>query len=99
MTNGATSIPTQPTFLFLSEILGRPVTDASGRLIGKLDDLTVDVAEPFPLVRYCVICQAWPNQLRLVCRWTDVAGFGGRKIRLRISPEQLIPAPPEGLRW
>ena len=96
-TTRATDIAAQPTFLFLSEILHRPVSDASGRLIGKLDDLTVDITEPFPLARYCVICQAWPNQLRLVCRWTDVADFCDTKIRLRISPEQLIPAPPEGI--
>lgn len=88
---------TQPTFLFLSDILDRPVDDTSGRLIGRLDDVTVDITEPFPRVRYCVIRQAWPNQLRLVCRWTDIAEFRGAKIRLGVSPDQLIPAPPEGI--
>lgn len=88
---------TSSGFLFLSEILDRPVEDAVGAPIGRLDDLTIAITEPFPPVRECVIRQAWPNQLRLICRWSDVADFRGAKIRLAVSPTRLIPATPEGI--
>ena len=84
------------SFLFFSEILDHLVEDASGAPIGRLDDLTINITEPFPLVRQCIIRQAWPNQLRLVCRWSAVADFRSPRIRLRIAPDQLIPGVVEG---
>ena len=86
-----------PLFVFLSELLDRPVEDAVGAPLGRLDDLTITVTDPFPRVRNCVIRQSWPNQLRLLGRWNDVAQFTGGKIRLRVPAGQLMPAPHEGI--
>jgi magnesium transporter len=86
--------PAASNFLFISELLDRPVEDALGEFIGRLDDLTVVVTEPFPRVRDCIIRQQWPNDLRLVCRWNDLADLRGTKIRLAVSVTQLIPAAP-----
>ena len=85
------------SFLYFSDILGRPVEEISGARIGYLDDLTIDISEQFPKVRQVVIRQAWPNRLRLVCRWSDIADFRAANIRLRVSPDQLIPAPADGI--
>jgi magnesium transporter len=95
--NAARSDAASSSFLFLSDILYRPVEDSLGDPIGRLDDLSIDVTEPFPRVRECVIRQPWPNELRLSCRWNDVGDFHREKIHLTVSPDQLVPASPEGI--
>jgi CBS domain-containing protein len=82
-------------FVFLSELLDRPVDDFVGAPLGRLDDLTISVTEPFPRVRRFVIRQAWPNQLRLVGRWGDIKDLRTPRIRLGVPAGQLMPAPPE----
>src|SRR5215468_8742685 len=82
-------------FLFLSELIERPVDDALGAPLGRLDDLTITVTEPFPRVRRFIIRQGWPNQLRLVGRWGDVKDFRAKRIRLGVPAGQLMPAPPD----
>ncbi|HYC21430.1 MAG TPA: CBS domain-containing protein [Candidatus Bathyarchaeia archaeon] len=91
---GAAS-PASGIFLFLSELLERPVDDALGAPLGRLDDLTISVTEPFPRVRRFVIRQSWPNQLRLVGRWADVKDSRALRIRLGVPANQLMPAPPD----
>ncbi len=85
-------------FVFLSELLDRPVEDSLGASLGRLEDLTIAGGDPFPRVRHCVIRQGWPNRLRLLARWNDVAQFRGGRIRLAVPAAQLTPAAPEALR-
>ncbi|HOP79423.1 MAG TPA: CBS domain-containing protein [Armatimonadota bacterium] len=42
--------------MFLSEMLGKPVFDVSGELVGKLDDLIVSQTIQFPPVTAAIIC-------------------------------------------
>jgi len=45
------AVNTEPQdFLFLSEILGQPIVGPEGRSVGKIMDLVVAMAEPYPIV-------------------------------------------------
>ena len=44
-----------PRFLFLSDLLGRPVADAAGASLGRLADLVVATGEPYPPVESLVV--------------------------------------------
>src|SRR5262249_41730287 len=85
----------QPLFVFFSELIGRPVADSLGAPLGRVEDLTIAIADPFPRVRYCVVRQAWPNRLRLLARWGDVERLDGSSLKLRVPAAQLTPAAPE----
>lgn len=94
--NGGTASG-QPLFVFLSELIGRPVEDSLGAPLGRLEDLTIAVADPFPRVRHCVIRQARTSRLRLLARWADVARLDGPRLQLGVPAAQLTPAAPEAI--
>src|SRR5579875_2260326 len=62
-------------FVFYSWLHGRPVVDAAGQVVGRLDDLAVNMAETFPPV---------------TARWRDVAAIDG-VVRLGVPVGRLVP--------
>ena len=78
-----------PRFLFFSELLGRAVTTADGRRLGRLADLVVATGEPYPPVESLVV-KAGKQRLQLP--WTVVEGLAGREIVVR-SGAGAVPPP------
>jgi sporulation protein YlmC with PRC-barrel domain len=74
----------------LSDLIGRPVTAADGRKLGRVADLAVDHAERFP----CVTGIAIRRQRRLtVVPWESVTHVDAERIELAPDTE----APPSGV--
>src|SRR5512136_2090968 len=73
-------------FVFISEILGRPVVNAGGRRLGKLADLKVHLAESFPKMSALVVRLGRKKTLAL--DWSEVASFMGDEIVLKPGGEE-----------
>ena len=87
---GAQSIPAA-SFVFYSSLHGRPVVDASGTVIGRLDDLAVTLADAFPATGALAIRRGRLESFTLTARWRDVESIEPAAIRLRVTVDRLIP--------
>src|SRR5512135_2474088 len=67
-------------FLYVSELLGRPVVDATGRRVGKLVDLKARLGEAFP--RMCALVVRLGGKRTAALDWSEVAAFGPKKVLL-----------------
>ncbi len=65
--------------LYLSQAIGRPVLDANGEPLGKVDDLIVAVGDRYPPVTGLVVAT---DQRRIFLPWSGVASFDGSGARL-----------------
>jgi flagellar motility protein MotE (MotC chaperone)/sporulation protein YlmC with PRC-barrel domain len=79
------------SFLFFSTLLGRPVQDANGVLVGQLSDLAVSVASLFPPVVGFVVQRGRWEPFALTGRWADVADISAPAIRLAVGIHALTP--------
>lgn len=92
------SVPTQPsqppregTFVFLSELLGRPVRGPSGDRLGTLADFLADASEPaYPRVTALRVKASLRGELKRV-EWSDVASCEPAGTRLKRGREALQP--------
>jgi CBS domain-containing protein len=73
------------SFVYISEILGRPVVRADGRRLGKLSDLKVRLAESFPKI--CAAVVRLGRKKTLALDWSEVANFMGKNIVLKPGAE------------
>ncbi len=78
-------------FVFYSALHGRPVLDASGRLVGLLDDLAVSVSEVFPATTALVARRGRFEPFPITARWRDVASIDGGVVQLKVPVERLTP--------
>jgi CBS domain-containing protein len=65
--------------LYLSQVIGRPIRDAQGEVIGKVADLIVAIGDRYPPVTGLV---ARTGRLRIFLPWTSVAALDTRGARL-----------------
>lgn len=65
--------------LYLSQVIGRPVLDASGEALGKVDDLIVAVGDRYPPVTGLVVAT---DRRRIFLPWSQVARFDSSGARL-----------------
>src|SRR6476620_8482543 len=65
--------------LYLSQAIGRPVLDADGEPIGKVDDLIVAVGDRYPPVTGLVVAT---DKRRIFLPWSSVARFDASGARL-----------------
>jgi magnesium transporter len=65
--------------LYLSQAIGRPVLDANGDPLGKVDDLIVAVGDSHPPVTGLVVVT---DRRRIFLPWSQVARFDGSGARL-----------------
>ncbi len=72
-------------FLYVSELLGRPVLTAEGRRLGRLHDLKVRLDDSFPRVTTLHIRRGRGKVAAL--DWAEVASFSGRRIVLAPGAE------------
>src|SRR5258705_8371160 len=65
--------------LYLSQAIGRPVLDANGEPLGKVDDLIVAVGDRYPPVTGLVVAT---DRRRIFVPWSQVARFDSSGARL-----------------
>jgi CBS domain-containing protein len=65
--------------LYLSQAIGRPVLDANGEPLGKVDDLIVAVGDRYPPVTGLVVAT---DRRRIFLPWSQVAAFDADGARL-----------------
>ena len=65
--------------LYLSQAIGRPVLDANGEPLGKVDDLIVAVGDRYPPVTGLVVAT---DRRRIFLPWSQVARFDASGARL-----------------
>ena len=65
--------------LYLSQAIGRPVLDANGEPLGKVDDLIVAVGDRYPPVTGLVVMT---DRRRIFLPWSQVARFDASGARL-----------------
>lgn len=77
--------------LFLTEILGSEVVDVRQRSVGRVRDLSVRVAQPYPVVTGIVVSRRGPQ----VIAWESVRSFAAatREVALRAPRDEVEPAP------
>ena len=80
------------SFLFFSSLLGKPVHDADGVLVGHLSDLAVSVASIFPPAVGFVVQRGRWEPFALTGRWADVVDISGPAVRLGVAIRTLTPS-------
>jgi len=75
-------------FRFVSEILGRRVTDLEGRTIGRVQDVLASMAQPYPVVRGLMVRRG-PRDVRFTPCPCDQLVQLRRRQALRIDPALL----------
>src|SRR6476619_156481 len=65
--------------LYLSQAIGRPVLDADGEPLGKVDDLIVALGDRYPPVTGLVVAT---DRRRIFLPWSPVATFDASGARL-----------------
>jgi CBS domain-containing protein len=84
-------MPYQEKFFFLSEIIGKPAFNSTGRRIGKLFDLVTERSEIYPLVLGMIISSG-PTKRLFYCPWNSVNTLFP-EITLKIDNEgQFLPS-------
>jgi magnesium transporter len=78
-------------FIYVSELLGRPVVSADGSRLGRLGDLKVKLAESFPKMSTLVVRSGRKRGLAL--DWTEVANFTGKRVVLKPGAEDKFHPP------
>ncbi|MHB8054554.1 MAG: magnesium transporter MgtE N-terminal domain-containing protein [Candidatus Aminicenantales bacterium] len=76
-------------FLFISEILNRPVLASSGEPLGKLHDLKVRLDEPFPPIVSLAVRKRWNKNL-LELDWARIDRLDTGTIRLAAGAETAL---------
>jgi len=79
-------------FAYFSDLLGRRVVDAKGVFIGRLWDLSIQLPEPYPLVRQLWIRPRGPTELILMAQGEQVESWVADPIRLSARLSELRPS-------
>jgi len=86
----ASQPPREGNFLFLSDLLGRPVLGKNGERLGTLVDLLADAAGAYPRVKALRVRIPRGGEVKRV-EWEDVDGWDARALRLKRGSEALRP--------
>jgi len=78
-------------FIYVSDLLGRPVVGAGAGRLGRLADLKVRLGEHFPRI-VCLHVRRGRKKIAAL-DWTEVASFSGKKIVLAPGAEDRFVAP------
>lgn len=73
-------------FVYLSQILGKPVQDRQGRTIGRLADVSANLGEPYPSVG-CIRIHPQGRKAPLYLSWQDARDSNG-SIRAEHPPTE-----------
>jgi magnesium transporter len=79
------------TFLYLSELLERPVVDCDARPIGRLWDLSIRLGEPYPLIQQLFIRPPGRSEILLIAAGGQVRSWTATPIALSARLSELRP--------
>jgi CBS domain-containing protein/sporulation protein YlmC with PRC-barrel domain len=83
--------PVEGTFVFLSELLGRPVLGPAGEKLGRVADFLVDASEPaWPKITALRVRTSLRGEIKRV-EWEDVASCDQSGTKLKRGAEALQP--------
>ncbi|MDI6878118.1 MAG: CBS domain-containing protein [Desulfitobacteriaceae bacterium] len=74
------------TDLYVSELMGKPVIDRSGRRVGKVQDIIVDRESTFPLVRGLVVRQQGETK---GIPWPDIYLLSKKFVALQVTAQDV----------
>jgi magnesium transporter len=77
--------------IFLSDFLRAEIVDNKQRHVGRVGDLVVRMADPFPIVEGVVL----KGRDRRLIPWGEVRSFEAREVALKISREDVSTEPAE----
>ncbi|MEN6622414.1 MAG: CBS domain-containing protein [Smithella sp.] len=86
-------------FVFLSELLGKKVIEQSGRVIGRVYDITAEFVEPYPFItgltlgsslKKSPIFLPWKNVVDLGENITVTVNSGNQTALLNLGPSELL---------
>src|SRR5215813_12544182 len=78
-------------FLYLSELLERPVVDCDGHPIGRLWDLSIRLGEPYPLIQQVFIRPPGRSEILLIAAGSKVKSWTANPIPLSAHLSELRP--------
>jgi len=84
--------PTPTRFAYFSELLERQVVDAQGHAVGRLWDLSIQLPEPYPLVRQLWVRPRGQSDLLLMAQDDQVDSWNANPIRLSARLSELRPS-------
>ncbi len=88
--------PEPQVFVFLSEILGRPIVDSEGRPLGRIVDLTANIGEAYPPVTEVLVRRRADRRCVLI-PWRRLAEREGVLVAQPLKPEEFRePVPRHG---
>jgi magnesium transporter len=76
-------------FLFISEILNRPVLAATGATVGKLHDLKVRLGDPYPKIVSLAIRKRW-KKAKLEIDWARLDRLETGTLKLQEGAEETL---------
>jgi len=76
-------------FLFISEILNRPVLSAAGMPVGILRDLKVRLGDPYPKITHLAVRKRWKKGTEEI-DWSRVARLESGSLRLEAGAEEAL---------
>jgi CBS domain-containing protein/sporulation protein YlmC with PRC-barrel domain len=80
--------PSDPRFVFFSDLLGRPVLASDGRRLGKLTDLVAATGEAYPPVESLVVGS---GKERVQLPWSAVERMSGGTLVIRADAQGAAP--------
>jgi CBS domain-containing protein len=83
--------PDSASFVYFSQLLGQPIADAEGQVVGRLWDLSILLGEPFPAIQD-VLIRPDRSQVLLIAAGSQVASWTQRPIRLSANLSGLRPS-------
>lgn len=79
-----------PIFIYLSQLIERPVVDKEGSFTGKIYDIVVKPSEVYPLSQALIIRKDFPNYKYALVPWQDILEISEKETRLKISSSQIV---------
>ncbi len=77
-------------FIYFSELMDRPVLDASGRQVGEVYDIVVRPTEVYPHSHSLIIRKGFPNRTYAVIPWEDIIDMESKDIRLKTEAAKIV---------
>jgi magnesium transporter len=80
---------TKHMFIYLSQLLDKPVFDKNQEEVGKLYDIIVQPTEVYPQSSHLIIRKGFPNHKYAVIKWQDIQEIENRHFILKINKADI----------
>ncbi|MBU1997983.1 MAG: CBS domain-containing protein [Candidatus Omnitrophota bacterium] len=79
----------KPMFVYLSQLMDKPVIDNLGIQAGELYDIVVKKSAIYPQSDSLIIRRGYPNRKYALVKWSDISEIDEREVRLKIDGKSL----------